>query len=86
MSVDGVEVRDVLDWQWRTDGSQVALQVQDGDGVSRAVTLRREIDEPWGVEFAEALFDGVRTCKNRCAFCFMEQLPQGMRKALYLQR
>ena len=44
--------------------AQVALQVQDADGLSRSVTLRRDIGEPWGVEFAEALFDGVRTCQE----------------------
>jgi len=47
--------------------------------------MAREPDEPWGIDFAEVLFDGVRTCHNRCAFCFMTQLPSGLRRPLYLR-
>lgn len=49
------------------------------------VALAREPGEPWGIEFGAAIFDRVRTCRNDCAFCFMSQLPKGMRKSLYLR-
>ena len=49
------------------------------------VAPRAEPGESWGVAFTETVFDGVRTCRNRCAFCFMTQLPKGLRRALYLR-
>ncbi|MDR1422129.1 MAG: DUF512 domain-containing protein [Coriobacteriales bacterium] len=47
------------------------------------LVLTRECDEPWGIEFASPLFDGLRTCVNACTFCFMNMLPRGLRPALY---
>ena len=51
----------------------------------RSSSSTRTTGEPWGVAFTETVFDGVRTCRNRCAFCFMAQLPKGLRRALYLR-
>jgi len=85
LSVDGTPIADLLDWQWHTDGDSAALEVAAADGTVRTIELTRGFDEPWGISFADALFDGVRTCRNNCAFCFMTQLPKGLRKALYLR-
>lgn len=85
VSADGHVLADVLDWQWATDGERTVLQVVGADGASRELTLERDPDEPWGIDFVDALFDGVRTCRNRCGFCFMAQLPPGMRKTLYVR-
>lgn len=85
LAVDGAGVADVLDWQWLTDGDTVTLTVRDAEGATRAAVVERRFDEPWGIDFADALFDGVRTCRNNCAFCFMTQLPKGLRKSLYLR-
>lgn len=85
VSADGHVLADVLDWQWATDGERTVLQVVGADGATREVMLERDPDEPWGIDFVDALFDGVRTCRNRCGFCFMAQLPPGMRKTLYVR-
>jgi len=85
LSADGHTLADVLDWQWHADGPEVALRVLGEDATEHDVRLEREPGETWGLGFAEALFDGVRTCRNRCAFCFMTQLPRGLRPALYLR-
>lgn len=91
-AVDGQPVRDVIDWQWLADGSAHELEVHaratgaaDEPRVSRTVTIAREGGESWGLEFSSAIFDRVRTCRNDCAFCFMAQLPPGLRPALYLR-
>ena len=84
VSVDAEPLRDILDWQWRTDGDTVEITVRHAETL-RKETLRRGHSESWGIAFAEAVFDGVRTCRNRCAFCFMTQLPKGLRRALYLR-
>lgn len=85
VAVDGTPLRDVIDWQWLTDGERASLAVLRTGTTSDHVEVRRELGEPWGISFSEIVFDGVRTCRNRCAFCFMAQLPKGLRRALYLR-
>jgi putative radical SAM enzyme (TIGR03279 family) len=85
LSADGVALRDVVDWRWHADGPRVSLRGLHADGSPLALTLEREPDEAWGIEFSDPLFDGIRTCANRCAFCFMTQLPKGLRRALYVR-
>jgi putative radical SAM enzyme (TIGR03279 family) len=82
VTADGQPLRDVIDWQWLADGSEVCVGYVRVSAAETSTVLRREAGEPWGVAFAETVFDGVRTCENRCAFCFMTQLPKGLRKAL----
>lgn len=84
-TADGHALRDVVDWRWTADGPCVSLVVGSGDDGSREVTLTREPGETWGFEFRDTIFDAVRTCRNNCAFCFMTQLPTGLRRALYLR-
>ena len=85
VSVDGQPLRDVIDWQWLADCDAVALSVLRHGTTADTVELTRAPGESWGIAFSETVFDGVRTCRNRCAFCFMTQLPKGLRRALYLR-
>jgi putative radical SAM enzyme (TIGR03279 family) len=85
VSADGQPLRDVIDWQWVADGATVDVVRLRADGSEGHVSLCREPGEAWGLAFADTVFDGVRTCRNRCAFCFMTQLPRGLRRALYLR-
>jgi putative radical SAM enzyme (TIGR03279 family) len=85
ISADGEALRDVIDWMWIADSGSVDLGVQDARGAEREVTLEREWDEQWGFEFDGVLFDGVRECDNACSFCFVAQLPTGMRPSLYVR-
>ena len=63
---------------------QLEVEVPGEEGVFSA-TLERQLGEPWGLSFTDVLFDGVRTCKNACVFCFMAMLPKGLRDSLYLR-
>ena len=93
ISADGHALADVIDWQWYADADRVEVEIiRAGSGADSAaaaapqtVVLTREPGEGWGLEFADALFDRVHTCRNDCAFCFMSQLPKGLRPALYLR-
>lgn len=84
VSVEGTALRDVIDWQWETDGLTAGISLSHA-GEEGRVCLRRDPGEPWGIAFADMLFDQVRTCENRCAFCFMSQLPHGLRRPLYVR-
>lgn len=59
--------------------------VDEAGNVVFGIELERDSGEAWGLEFADAVFDHVRTCCNTCTFCFMGMLPKGMRDALYLR-
>jgi NifB/MoaA-like Fe-S oxidoreductase len=62
----------------------VVLTLKRGES-TRAVTIDKAAGEPLGIELDSAVFDRVRTCDNHCPFCFIYQLPKGMRKSLYLK-
>ena len=54
-------------------------------GIALELSVEKEAGEPLGLEVSSALFDRIRTCDNHCAFCFIYQLPKGMRKSLYVK-
>jgi putative radical SAM enzyme (TIGR03279 family) len=85
LSVEGEPLRDVIDWMWLSDGDRVEVRVRDSRDVESEVVLERDWDESWGLEFDGVVFDGIRECDNACAFCFVAQLPPGMRPSLYVR-
>jgi putative radical SAM enzyme (TIGR03279 family) len=84
LTADGMPLRDILDWQWASDGPSVDVSVRRESSVETLI-LDRDAGESWGIAFRDAVFDGVRICNNHCVFCFMTQLPKGLRGALYLR-
>jgi putative radical SAM enzyme (TIGR03279 family) len=86
LSLNGQEPRDVIDFQQLTDADDLSVMVKRaGAALPRLVRIDKEPGEPFGVEVSSAVFDRIRTCDNHCAFCFIYQLPKGMRKSLYLK-
>jgi NifB/MoaA-like Fe-S oxidoreductase len=84
VTVDGTVPRDVIEWRFLTDEPDVVLAVRRGhDTVD--VEVDKRAGEPLGVEVQSAVFDQVRTCDNHCEFCFIYQLPPGLRQSLYLK-
>ena len=84
-SVDGHPVRDIIDWRWLASDDAIVLGYVDLDGDAGEVELERAPGEDWGFAFDGVVFDGVRQCRNACTFCFMRQLPHGMRPSLSLR-
>jgi putative radical SAM enzyme (TIGR03279 family) len=84
LAVNGEVVRDVIAYQIQVDGAHVELDLRRG-GLERVVQVDKAEGAPLGVELTSAVFDRVRTCDNHCPFCFIHQLPKGMRKSLYLK-
>ncbi len=84
LTVCGEAPRDVIRYRVLTDEAVVDLDVRRG-GLERAVRVEKRPGEPLGAEVHSALFDKVRTCDNHCPFCFIYQLPKGMRRALYVK-
>jgi putative radical SAM enzyme (TIGR03279 family) len=82
--VNGDVPRDIIEWQMATDEADVELDVLRG-GLDLAFSIEKRAGEPLGVDVSSAVFDRVRTCDNHCEFCFIYQLPKGMRRSLYLK-
>ena len=86
LSLNGQEPRDVIDFQQLTDADDLSVMVKRaGAALPRLIRIDKQPGEPFGVEVSSAVFDRIRTCDNHCAFCFIYQLPKGMRRSLYLK-
>ena len=84
LAINGCVPRDVIEYQLLIDEPQVTLEIDSG-GIRSEVEISRKTGTPLGIEVDGALFDRVRTCDNHCEFCFIYQLPPGLRKSLYLK-
>jgi putative radical SAM enzyme (TIGR03279 family) len=84
LSLDGRVPRDVIQWQVLVDEADVELEVRRG-GLDLPVTVTKAAGEPLGAEVSSSIFDAVQTCDNACEFCFIHQLPKGLRRSLYLK-
>ena len=84
VSLNGVAPRDVLEYRSLVDEPLVEVEVDRG-GLQFSVEIDKAAGAPLGLEVHSALFDQVRTCDNHCEFCFIYQLPAGMRSSLYLK-
>ncbi|MDQ6840626.1 MAG: DUF512 domain-containing protein [Actinomycetota bacterium] len=82
IAMDGQLPRDIIQYQLLADRPELDIDVRRS-GLELSAIVRRRGNEPLGIEVDAALFDRVRTCDNHCEFCFIHQLPKGMRKSLY---
>ncbi len=77
-------LRDVIDYRFATAEERIELRVLRGEEET-IYEIEKDPDEAIGIEFVEPLFDRLRTCNNKCPFCFLTQMPKGMRRSLYLK-
>src|SRR5271168_3515190 len=93
ISINGRRPRDVIEYQQLIDDELVELVVRRADPTAAdpanttpvPLQIRKRAEEPLGVSVESAVFDRVRTCDNHCAFCFIHQLPKGMRRSLSMK-
>jgi putative radical SAM enzyme (TIGR03279 family) len=84
LTIDGERPRDVIQWRLLADEADLTLEVRRG-GLDFDLGVTKAAGEPLGAEVHSALFDAVRTCDNHCEFCFIYQLPPGLRPSLYMK-
>ena len=85
LAIDGRAVRDVFDFRLRQMAAELVLEIEQADGELIEYEIEKDEDEDLGLEFAEALLDDCTHCHNKCIFCFIDQLPKGLRKTLYFK-
>lgn len=85
LSINGKEIADVLDYRFHLQNRRLTLELLTAAGKKRRVTLKKAEQEDIGLEFETYLMDKQRACRNNCIFCFIDQLPKGMRESLYFK-
>lgn len=84
VALNGQYPRDVIEWQLLVDEPDLEMEIDRG-GLTMTIQVEKRAGQPLGIDVDAALFDRVRTCDNHCDFCFIYQLPKGMRRTLYLK-
>jgi len=85
LSINGGEILDVLDYKYYSYDEKLTICLRSAEGHDRIVGVRKPAGEDLGLEFETYLMDNARACSNRCLFCFVDQLPRGLRKTLYFK-
>jgi len=85
VSINGEKPRDLIDYQFLCADEVLELEVVDTKGKTHHIEIEKDYDDDLGLEFDNALFDGLMQCSNRCPFCFIDQQPPGKRDSLYLK-
>lgn len=85
LEINGRPIRDVFDYEYEMREEYVELSVEKADGEQWVYEVEKDYDEELGAEFENSLMDDYRSCSNRCLFCFIDQMPPGMRKTLYFK-
>ncbi len=84
LRIDGRPPADILDYLEASEGERVLLTLSRA-GTTLKARIGKRPGVPLGLVFDEPVFDGLRTCRNRCIFCFVDQMPPGLRPTLYLK-
>ena len=85
LSIDGEPVIDLVDYEHLTASDRLTLEIIKENGSCEQIDLEKEDYEPLGLSFATSLMDNMRTCKNHCVFCFIDQMPKGGRSSLHVK-
>ena len=85
LAIDGEPIEDVLDYRFSVHSEELTVLIRKPDGEEWELDIEKDEDEDLGLEFEDPLMDGYRSCQNRCIFCFIDQMPKGMRPTLYFK-
>lgn len=85
ISVNGEKVKDIIQYRFLTDDEYIELEIQTKSGERVVYEIEKDYDEELGLEFTNPIIDKAKSCRNKCMFCFIDQLPKGMRETLYFK-
>lgn len=85
LSINDSEIKDVFDYHYFMNEEYLTVLVRKPNGEEWELEIEKEYEEDLGLSFAEGLMDSYRSCHNKCMFCFIDQMPPGMRDTLYFK-
>lgn len=85
MEINGQVIEDVFDYRYAVEDELVNVLIRKADGEEWLLEIEKDEDEDLGIEFETSLMSDYRSCSNKCIFCFIDQMPEGMRDTLYFK-
>lgn len=85
LSINETEIEDVFDYHYYVNDEELVVLIQKPDGEEWELEIEKDYEEDLGIVFEQGLMDEYRSCRNKCIFCFIDQMPKGMRDTLYFK-
>ena len=85
VAVNDKKIEDIFDYQYYIEEEFLRVQILTKDGEDCMLEIEKEEDEDLGIEFTNSLMDEYHSCSNKCIFCFIDQMPPGMRTPFILR-
>ncbi|MBQ2450717.1 MAG: DUF512 domain-containing protein [Lachnospiraceae bacterium] len=85
LEINGNKIEDIFDYQYYTQDEYIEVLIQKPSGEEWLLEIDKDYDEDLGISFENGLMDDYRSCHNKCIFCFIDQMPKGMRDTLYFK-
>lgn len=85
LAINGSKIEDIFDYQYLTQDEYIEMLIRKKNGEEWLLEIDKEYDEDPGIIFENGLMDDYRSCHNKCIFCFIDQMPPGMRETLYFK-
>ena len=80
LAINGQDIEDVFDYHYLVNDEYIEMLIRTADGTEEVLEIEKDYDEDIGIVFESSLMDDYRSCSNNCIFCFIDQLPKGMRE------
>ncbi|OOM72243.1 hypothetical protein CLPUN_47110 [Clostridium puniceum] len=85
LSINDNKINDIIDYKFLSADEEIILEVEKTNGEIWEIEVEKEYGEDLGIEFGGGIMDKAKSCSNKCIFCFIDQLPKGMRESLYFK-
>lgn len=85
LRINGNKMQDIFDYQYYVQDEYLVVLLRKSDGEEWELEIEKDADEDLGITFEQSLMDDYRSCHNKCIFCFIDQMPEGMRETLYFK-
>ncbi len=85
LAIDNTEIEDIFDYQFLVQNNYIEVLIEKPDGEQWLLEVDKDYDDDLGIAFENGLMDDYRSCHNKCIFCFIDQMPKGMRDTLYFK-
>ena len=85
LEINGNKIEDIFDYQYYIQDEYIEVLIRKQSGEEWLLEIDKDYDEDLGITFENGLMDDYRSCHNKCIFCFIDQMPQGMRDTLYFK-
>ena len=85
ISINEQEIHDIIEYKFLMSDEYIELEIQKINGQIYVYEIEKDYDDDLGIEFTNPIIDKAKSCRNKCVFCFIDQLPKGMRETLYFK-